>query len=78
MKNGKIRIVGGPNPLETFVSLDGKELRGVRSVRFDASLNEPRQVNTVTLELIPDEVEIEGYADIVLAQDDVEEVDLAR
>jgi len=52
----KLRIAGGKTGAGTKVYVDDKQLLNCRAVKFEASA---RGLSVVTLEIYPDEVEIE-------------------
>lgn len=53
---GKV-LIKGKNPIGTRIFIDGNEIDGVRSFRCSQSAGE---VMTLTLEIVPSEIEIEG------------------
>ena len=57
----KIRIEADMDPVNTKIFLDGEELTGVRSVKYEIVYNDHP---LITLELYGNDVEFEGPADV--------------
>jgi hypothetical protein len=60
----KVKIVSGLKPYGTKIEIDGHEIKRISSVKFDVSAD---TIPRVILSIAPDELEIEGDAEILKA-----------